>query len=202
MDEVASGIWWVLVLQSLCALLFGMVGLLSPAVILLWLLVLFAAYALLAGAVAIVGAALIAGVVKSRTREGDLWLLLLLGLAGSEASVFAAVHPHLTALVLALLMGANAVVSGLLQIAMAIRLRRVVSGQRLPVAAGIVSVAFGVVVLLHPGAGAAALLWLVGCCTVASGALLIAVAFRLKSWARARRERAASAEPYLTRRTI
>src|SRR5262249_7657091 len=41
------------------------------------------------------------------------------------------------------LMGANAAVSGLLLIALAIRLRKVVGGQRLPVAAGIVSVVFG-----------------------------------------------------------
>jgi len=149
MDEVVSGIWWVLALQGLCALLFGILGLLSPAVTMLWLLVLFAAYALLSGAVVTVGAAAMVGVIESRRRNEDSWLLLVLGLAGSAASVTAALHPSLTALVLVVLMGANAAVSGLLLIAMAIRLPRVVGGQRLPIAAGIVSVVFGLVAVLQ-----------------------------------------------------
>ena len=149
MDEVVSGIWWVLALQGLCALLFGILGLLSPAVMLLWLLVLLAAYALLSGAVVTVGAAAMVGVIKNRRRDEDWWLLLLLGLAGSAASVTAALHPDLTALVLVVLMGANAAVSGLLLIAMAVRLRRVVGGQRVAVAAGVVSVVFGVVTFVQ-----------------------------------------------------
>src|SRR5215472_6472242 len=83
MDEVVSGVWWVLALQGLCALLFGILGDLSPAVIMLWLLVLFAAYALLTGAVAIVGVAATVGAVMSRRKDEDSRLLLLLGLVGS-----------------------------------------------------------------------------------------------------------------------
>jgi len=136
-------------LQGLCALLFGILGLLSPAVMLLWLLVLFAAYALLSGAVVTVGVATMVGVIERRRRNEDSWLLLLLGIAGSAASVTAALHPDLTALVLVVLMGANAAVSGLLLIAMAIRFPRVVGGQRLLVAAGVVSVVFGLVAVLQ-----------------------------------------------------
>jgi uncharacterized membrane protein HdeD (DUF308 family) len=149
MDEVVSGIWWVLALQGLCALLFGILGLVSPAVMLLWLLVLFASYALLGGAVAVLGAAVMVGVVESRRRSEDSWLLLLLGLVGSAASVSAVLHPDLTALVLVLLIGANAAVSGLLQIAMGIRLRRIVGGHRILVGAGVASVVFGGVVFLQ-----------------------------------------------------
>ena len=149
MDEVVSRIWWVLALQGLCAFLFGILELLSPAVMLLWLLVVFAAYALLIGAVALVGAAAIVGVIKSHRRDEDSWLLLLLGLAGSAGSVIAVLHPDLTALVLVLLMGANATVSGLLLIAVAIRFRRVIGGLGLPVAAGMFSVVFGFTVFLQ-----------------------------------------------------
>ena len=178
MDEVISRTWWVLALQGLCALVFGILALLWPGITLLWLVVLFAAYALIAGAAAVVGA------VNNRKSEEYWWLLLFLGLVSIAAGVIAVLHPDLTALVLVLLMGANALVSGVLQIVIAIQLRKVIEGEWLMVAAGIVSIAFGILVFLYPGAGALAMVWLISIYAVATGILLLAVAFRLKGLAK------------------
>jgi uncharacterized membrane protein HdeD (DUF308 family) len=178
MDELISRTWWVLALQGLCTLVFGILALLWPGITLLWLVVLFAAYALLSGAAAVVGA------INNRKSEEYWWLLLLLGLVSIAAGVIAVLHPDLTALVLVLLMGANALVSGVLQIVIAIQLRKVIRGEWLMVAAGIVSITFGVLVFLYPGAGALAMVWLISFYAVATGILVLAVAFRVKRLAK------------------
>jgi uncharacterized membrane protein HdeD (DUF308 family) len=178
MDDLISRTWWVLALQGLCALAFGILALLWPGITLLWLVALFAAYALIAGATTAVG------VVRNRKREEYWWLLLLLGLTSIAAGVIAVLHPDLTALVLVLLMGANALVSGVLQIAMAIQLRKAIRGEWLMVAAGIVSITFGILVFLFPGAGALAMVWLISLYAIAIGIFLLAVAFRARALAK------------------
>ena len=174
MDELVSRTWWVLALQGLCALVFGILALLWPGITLLWLVVLFAAYALIAGAATVVGA------VNNRKSEEYWWLLLLLGLISIAAGVIAVLHPDLTALVLVLLMGANAIATGVLDIAMAIRLRKVIRGEWLLILAGLVSIAFGVLVFVFPAAGALALVWLISIYAIASGILLFVVGWRLR----------------------
>jgi uncharacterized membrane protein HdeD (DUF308 family) len=178
MDEVISRTWWVLALQGLCALVFGILALLWPGITLLWLVVLFAAYSLIAGAATVVGA------VNNRKSKEYWWLLLLLGLVSIAAGVISVLHPDLTALVLVLLMGANALVGGVLQIVIAVQLRKVIEGEWLMVAAGIVSITFGILVFLFPGAGALAMVWLISVYAIATGILLLAVALRVRARAK------------------
>ena len=179
MEDLISRTWWVLALQGACALAFGILALLWPDITLLWLVALFAAYALIAGVITVVG------VVRNRRREDYWWLLLLLGLSSIAAGVIAVLHPDLTALVLVLLMGANALVNGVLHIALAIQLRKVIRGEWLMVAAGIVSIVFGILVFLFPGAGALALVWLISAYAILIGILLLAVALRARALAKA-----------------
>ena len=179
MEDLISRTWWVLALQGACALAFGILALLWPDITLLWLVALFAAYALIAGVMTVVG------VVRNRRREEYWWLLLLLGLSSIAAGVIAVLHPDLTALVLVLLIGANALVNGVLHIALAIQLRKVIRGEWLMVAAGIVSIVFGILVFLFPGAGALALVWLISAYAILIGILLLAVALRARALAKA-----------------
>ncbi len=169
--------WWVYMLRGVVAVLFGVLALAWPGLTLLWLVALFAAYALITGAVSVYGA------VRNRASDG-WWLPLMLGLIGIAAGIIAIVHPDLTALVLVLLMGANALVTGVLDIAIAIRLRKAIEHEWMLVLAGIASLVFGVLVFLFPGAGALALVWLIGFYAILSGALLLAAGFRARSWTR------------------
>ncbi len=165
--------WWVLALQGAGALLFGVLALVWPGITLLVLVALYSAYALITGAGTTVAA------VKNRARKG--WRLMLrLGLAGLAAGVLALIFPALTALALVLIMGASAVVSGVLQVAMAIRLRKEIRGEWLLGLAGVVSLLFGGFVLLFPGAGALALVWLIALHAITIGLLLLALAWRAR----------------------
>jgi len=118
MNELLTPSWWVLALRGAVALLFGVVALMLPGLTLLWLVALYAVYAVFGGAVSLVGA------VKTRNSDKGWWLMLLFGLVSIGAGVVAFLYPGLTALVLVLLMGANALITGVLDIAIAIRLRK------------------------------------------------------------------------------
>jgi uncharacterized membrane protein HdeD (DUF308 family) len=165
---------WALVLRGLVALLFGIVTFVWPEVSLTALVFLFGAYALADG--------LFTAVAAFRAPEGYRywWALLLEGVFGVAAGVLAFVWPGITALVLLYLIAAWAVVTGVFEIAAAVRLRRLISGEWLLALGGVLSVLFGVMLMAWPGAGALAVLWLIGAYAILFGALLMALGFRLR----------------------
>ncbi len=179
MNDLLGRYWWMLALRGAIAILFGVLALIWPGLTLLSLIILFAVYALFGGVVSLVGA------MKNRKANKDWWLLLLLGLAGIAAGVIALAYPALTGLVLVLLIAANALVTGVLDIVLATR-----SGNKfkqdkwLLIASGAASIVFGVVALLYPGAGALALVWMISFYALLTGALLLTVAFNIRAKAR------------------
>jgi uncharacterized membrane protein HdeD (DUF308 family) len=92
------------------------------------------------------------------------------------------VAPGLTALVWIYVIGANALITGVLDIAVAIRLRKVIEGEWLLIVAGLASVLFGIAVILFPGAGALALVWLISSYALVIGILLLGLAFKARQW--------------------
>jgi len=179
MHELLLRSWWMLALRGVIALLFGILTFVWPGLTLLWLVALFAAYALLGGVVSVIGA------VRHRQSDEKWWLILLLGLVSIAAGVIAVVYPDLTALMLVLVMGANALITGVLDIAVVIRLRKAMRGEWLLILSGIASIVFGVLVFLFPGAGALALVWLISAYAIVTGVLLLALAFRIRALAKA-----------------
>jgi uncharacterized membrane protein HdeD (DUF308 family) len=71
---------------------------------------------------------------------------------------------------------------GVLQIWGAIELRKEVEGEWLLALNGLLSIAFGALMFARPGAGALAVVWLIGWFAVLAGCLYIALAFRLRSY--------------------
>jgi uncharacterized membrane protein HdeD (DUF308 family) len=164
----------MLLLRGVLAILFGIAAVLWPDLTLISLVAMFAAYALLSGGASIVSA------FRIRRSERKWWLPLLFGAVSVAAGVYTLVYPAMTALVLVLLMGVHAIITGALDIAFGIRLRKVPASQGLLVLSGIVSVLFGVLVLAAPGAGALALVWLISLYAVITGVLLLSLGLRLR----------------------
>lgn len=167
--------WWILALRGVFAILFGVLAFLWPGITLLTLVALFAAYALLGGV------ASIAGAVANRRRDEDWWMPLLIGLVGVGAAVISVMRPGLTALVFVLLVGAHALVTGVLDIAFAIRLRKLIHDEWLLILSGIASIVFGALVFLFPSTGALALIWLISLYAVLTGALMLGLSLRLRT---------------------
>lgn len=179
MNDTLLRSWWLLGLRGIIAMLFGIAAIALPAITLVLLAALFAAFALLAGAVWIFGA------VRHRRSDRRWWVLLLMGAVSIVAGVIAALHPSLTTVALILVMGANALVAGSLDIVVALRLRRQIKGESLLLLTGLVSVLFGLLVLLFPlGAGALALAWMTGIYALLTGALMVALSLQLRRWTR------------------
>lgn len=177
MNGVMEKAWWVLAVRGVIAIVFGVLALMWPALTLLLLVAMFGAYALLSGAAAVMGA----WRVRSAGHGlGDLWMIVVLGLVAIACGIIAVVWPAITALALVLIMGINAFITGILDIAVAIRHRDTVRHTWLMVLAGIVSIVFGVGVLVFPGAGALALVWLVSIYAIASGILLLAMGIQAR----------------------
>ena len=176
MEDLLKRSWWVLALRGALALAFGILAVLWPGATLLVLVALFAAWMLIAGAAATFAS------LRNKRSDKAWWLELLLGLVSFTAGVIAVLNPGMTILVLVLLMGANALVTGVLEIVMAVRLRKTIEGEWLLALAGTVSIVFGVLVLLFPDAGALAMVWLVSFYAVFTGTLLLTLAFRARKW--------------------
>jgi uncharacterized membrane protein HdeD (DUF308 family) len=168
--------WWVILLRGIAAIIFGIITFVAPAISLAALVLVFGAYALVDGVLAVVSA------IRWRGKTDRWWVLLLEGVAGIAAGVVTFVWPGISALALLYLIAAWALVTGVLEIAAAIRLRRIISGEWLLALIGILSIALGIMLALFPSAGALALVIWIGGYVAASGVLLIALAFRLRSW--------------------
>jgi uncharacterized membrane protein HdeD (DUF308 family) len=178
MRQLFASSWWILVLRGIAAILFGVLALAWPGITLLVIVALFAAYVLVTGMVALVGA------IRNRDQRG-WWLVLLLGIVSLAAGFVAIFYPEITALAIMIVIGASAFLSGVLDIAMAIRLRREIRGEWLLGLAGVLSIVFGVLAVIFPGAGALALIWLVSVYAMAIGVLFIILGFKLRSAERA-----------------
>jgi uncharacterized membrane protein HdeD (DUF308 family) len=170
--------WWALLIRGIAAVLFGALTFMTPGISLVTLVLVFGAYAFADGVFAIVMA------LRNRGRGDPWWILLLEGLAGVAAAIVTLFFPGLTALALLYLIAAWAVVTGVLEIALAIRLRKVISSEWLLALSGIASLALGVVLMLFPGPGALAVVLWIGAYAIVFGALLIALSLKLRSWAR------------------
>lgn len=168
--------WWALALRGVLGILFGALAILWPGLTFMALIILFAAYAFFSGVGSIVAA------VRHRRSDEEWWLILLLGIVGVSAGIVALLRPDITALALVFFVGAYAMLTGVLDIAIAIRLRRSIPGERLLIVTGVVSIAFGVLVFLFPDAGALALVWLISVYAIATGTMLLILGLRVRRW--------------------
>jgi uncharacterized membrane protein HdeD (DUF308 family) len=80
-----------------------------------------------------------------------------------------------------MIIGAWALVHGIFEIVAALQLRKELEDWWILALGGVISVLFGGLLLFNPGAGALAMIWLIGIYAIVFGALLIILSFRLKS---------------------
>jgi len=167
--------WWAFALRGAFAILFGILALIWPGLTLLSLVFLFGAYALIDGIFAV------AAGITSYGKNERWWALLLEGIAGIVLGLLTFFWPGMTALILLYFISAWAVITGILEIIAAIRLRKIITGEWFLILSGFLSVVFGVLLFLFPGAGALGLLWLIATYAILFGIFLIVLAFRLRS---------------------
>jgi uncharacterized membrane protein HdeD (DUF308 family) len=164
--------WWLLLLRGIAAILFGILAFVWPGLTLITLVLMFGAFALIDGVTAL--AAAFSGAAKPM----PTWWLILVGLLGIVAGIIVFLWPGVTAIWLILFIGAWAVAHGIFEIVGAIQLRKEIDNEWMLILGGIISVIFGAIVLIAPGAGALALVWWIAIYAIVFG--IVSVAFSLR----------------------
>ena len=174
--DILSRKWWVLMLRGILAVAFGVLTWMQPGITLAALVMLFGIYVLADGVLGVWTA--IAG-----RKELDHWIALLLwGLIGVGVGIMTFLAPGLTALMLLFYIAIWAIATGIVQIIAAIRLRKEIEGEWLLGLGGLVSLAFGVILVSRPGAGALAVLSIIAIYAVIFGVILVILAFKARSF--------------------
>ena len=166
--------WWVLLLRGLAAIVFGVLTWWMPGISLAVLVLLFGAYVLADGILAVWMA------IASRSKNEQWWVMLLWGLVGMGVGILTFLAPGVTALALLFYIAIWAIATGVLQIVAAIRLRKEIEGEWVLILAGLASVVFGLLLVVQPGAGALAVLWLIAAYAIVFGVLLVILALKAR----------------------
>ena len=176
MVNILARNWALVAVRGVVALLFGLFAIARPGITLAALVILFGAFALVDGIFAVWSA------LFHRRGEPHWVALLIGGIAGVVIGVVTLFMPSITAIVLLYFIAAWAIIRGVAEIAMAIELRKVLTGEWLLALAGVLSVLFGLFLMAFPGPGALAVILWIGVWAVILGVVLIALAFRLRGW--------------------
>lgn len=165
--------WWVLLIRGIAAIIFGIMAFSWPGITLAVLVILYGAYALVDG-VSAIGF----GIANHKTQH-SWWEMILIGVLGIIAGLIALIWPGLTVIALLTLLGVWAIFRGIIEIVAAVRLRKLIAHEWLLAIGGILSIAFGVIILARPLVGALVVVWITGFAALLFGATAVALSFRL-----------------------
>ena len=171
--ELFARNWRTLALRGLLAIVLGVLVFARPFVTLTVVMLAFAIYCLIDGV-----SALFAAITGWRHRE-NRWLLLLEGVVGIAVGIITLRTPGITAALLLAFIAIWALITGVLRIVEGMQLRREISGEVFLILGGVVSIAFAVLVLLRPFAGAIAMIRILGAYAVILGLTELLLAFKV-----------------------
>jgi uncharacterized membrane protein HdeD (DUF308 family) len=174
--NILSRYWWMTLLRGVVWILFGLVVFAQPGISLVALTFMFGAFALVDGIATLVTA------IGGRRENENWWVLLLVGFCGVAAGIVTFLAPGITALALLFFIATWAIATGVLEIVAAIRLRKEIRGEFWLALAGALSVAFGVLLIANPGAGALSVLWLIGFYAIVFGLSLILLSLKVRGF--------------------
>ncbi|MFC7665681.1 HdeD family acid-resistance protein [Methylorubrum suomiense] len=173
MSAMLARNWWLVALRGVLAILFGVVAFVAPGAFVLSLVLFFSAYMVVDGAFAIAAA------IRAAQRHERYGFLLLEGLVDIAVGVAAFLVPAAAVWAFVYLVAFWALLSGSLMIAAAFRLHRHY-GRWWFLLGGIVSVLFGILLLINPGISALVLTWWLGAYAFAFGVALLILAVSLR----------------------
>ena len=174
-SQVASELWWMLMTQSVLAILFGIAAIFWPGLTLVVLVYLFSAYILIWGIVELVH-----GLMSIR-RRGTWWLTVVLGLVGVGVGVYLVRHPKVSFSTLILLIGLTLIVRGVLEVVAGFLNDVSATHRALTIFAGVLAAIAGIVILLQPVAGGVAFVWILGLYALFYGVLTFVLSLETRS---------------------
>lgn len=167
--------WWAIAIRGIVALIFGLLVLIYPRQAVLILILLFGAYAGVDGIFAILSA------VLAEQAHERWWPFVVEGIVGLAVAAVTFFFPRDAALAIYFLIAAWAIVTGIIEIVAAVRVRVAIANEVLLLISGIASVLFGALMIVFPAVGVLAVIWLIGFYALFFGALMLGFAFRIRA---------------------
>jgi uncharacterized membrane protein HdeD (DUF308 family) len=177
MLAVAARQWWVLLLQGVLGVAVGILAIIYPDLALATIALLFAAWAIVSGVTQ-----LAAGWRVAEAR-GRSWPFLLSGAVSVITGLLAVLFPGVTVLYLILLLGAWILVSGMMEVYTAWRIRNEVTGEWILALIGALRVLVGIIIVAMPYVGAVLTAALFATWAILSGIGALALGWRLRQFA-------------------
>ena len=163
------------VLRGVAAIAFGVIAFTHPVMAAATLVFFFGAWVLIDGIFRIIGA------IGHRSSDPDWAWQLVIGILGIIVGLLTFHAPGVTALALVIYIAAWALMIGVTEITLAIKMRREIKGEWFLILMGLASIIFACLLFWNPLAGAAALIWIIAWYAVIMGVLAIVFGFRLRS---------------------
>jgi uncharacterized membrane protein HdeD (DUF308 family) len=167
--------WWSVVLAGAAAFIAGLFFIFFPVKALTTLVLIFGIFAFAAGAAAIIG-----GLVSLTKKQGGVSMLVE-GALAIAAGIIVFSWPQITALIFLYVIGAWAIVVGLVEMVGAFQRKRTTSETWLLAAAGAFTLVFGIALFIVPTASGIAISWLLGVYLVARGTVQAALGLALRT---------------------
>jgi uncharacterized membrane protein HdeD (DUF308 family) len=166
--------WWAVLLRGIIAIIFGLIALLWAEFATIALVLIFGIYALAEGVI------LVANSWTNRTTNPRWWVPFIEGLAGITAGFLVFFLTDFAAFVIIYLIAVWALITGILEVITAIRLREEIQNEWALALSGILSVVLGILLIIWPAMGILAVIWAVGLYAVLFGLLMIYLAFKIR----------------------
>jgi uncharacterized membrane protein HdeD (DUF308 family) len=171
--------WWALLIRGIAAVVFGVLAFAWPGATIVAIIILFGAYAFVDGVFAIVAA------IRAGQSHERWWPFLLEGIVGIVIAAIVYFEPHVAAFALYLTVAIWAFLTGILELAAAVQLRKHIANEIWLILGGIFSLLFGILLLWQPLTGAIAIVWVIGAYAIMFGIAMIALSLRLRKHATA-----------------
>jgi uncharacterized membrane protein HdeD (DUF308 family) len=166
--------WWLVALRGVLSILFGIAAFVWPLLTVQVLILLFGAYAFVDGIFSFIA------MFRAIQEKVTWWTMALEGIAGVAAGLIAFFFPGLTGFVLLYIIAAWAILTGILEIVLAIVLRKALTGEWMLALAGVLSVFFGVLLIAFPVAGITSIVWFIAAYSVVFGVILVVLGFWMR----------------------
>lgn len=166
--------WWLLLLRGIVSLLFAIIAFTNPVLAFEALILVLGVFLIVDGATAIYLG------VRMRGYDDDWWATTLEGALGVGLGLIALINPELTAAGLVLVLAVWFLVTGVFEIATAIKLRKEIDNEWLLGLAGVISIVLGALMIINPNAGAISIMWWLGIYAAIFGVLLVGLGLRMR----------------------
>jgi uncharacterized membrane protein HdeD (DUF308 family) len=163
-------------MRGIIAIAFGSIALLWAEFATVALVYIFGAYAIVDGILSV------ANGWTNRTLNPRWWVIFIQGLAGITAGFVVIFLVDFAAFALIYLIAVWAIITGILELVTAIRLREEIQNEWALALTGILSLILGIALIIWPALGILAVVWAIGIYAILFGLLMIYLAFLIRRY--------------------